>query len=49
LIAMTALTLRPDYLSEGSMALLYPPAPVVLPTPPTADQEVIETPELATA
>jgi putative transposase len=37
------------YLSEGSMALLYPPAPVALPTSTTTDQEVIATPDLATA
>jgi putative transposase len=37
------------YLSETSMALLYPTPPITLPTPPTTDQEVIATPELATA
>jgi putative transposase len=37
------------YLSEASMALLYPTPPVALPTPPTPTQEVIATPELATA
>jgi putative transposase len=37
------------YLSEASMALLYPTPPVALPTPPTPTEEVIATPELATA
>jgi putative transposase len=37
------------YLSEGSMALLYPTPPVALPTPPAATEEVIATPALATA
>ena len=34
------------YLSEGSMALLYPTPPITL---PTRTEEVIATPELATA
>lgn len=37
------------YLSEASMALLYPTPPVALPTPPAATEEVIATPALATA
>ena len=34
------------YLSEGSMALLYPTPPITL---PTRTKETITTPELATA
>jgi len=37
------------YLSEASMALLYPPAPSTLPVAVTTIEEVTPTPELATA
>jgi putative transposase len=37
------------YLSEASMALLFPNPPLELPVPPTSTEAVIATPELATA
>jgi putative transposase len=37
------------YLSEASMALLFPSPPLELPVPPTSTEAVIATPELATA
>lgn len=37
------------YLSEGSMALLTPPAPTTLAPGSSTDQEVIDTPAAATA
>ena len=37
------------YLSEASIALLFPSPPLELPVPPTSTEAVIATPELATA